>query len=320
MNDESLLSMAYRGRPSTVAELATLSHLPLDEVEAIVARLRDRGRLGGHGADLTYTAPADWAAETVAAHAAELRHSARDLLGEIERIVAELPGMIGHWSIGETSADPMPVVTRHGPRAAEDVWYELGQRDTGTLEAVLPDITRFLSSPAERVERFSTAFRRKDAVRVVLSTPAAADPALQQLLTAFTAAGMEYRFLDDPPSWFWVDGDQLAVPYEWGEGRPTSVVSVRNTALATLASAYFATLWHSAAPAVPASASAQPWTPLLTLMRKGITLETASRMIGVNPRTGRRRIAQAMTHYGVSTLFALGVAWAADADAAADPE
>jgi hypothetical protein len=34
----------------------------------------------------------------------------------------------------------------------------------------------------------------------------------------------------------------------------------------------------------------------------------------VNPRTGRRRIAQAMQHYGVSTLFALGVAWAGAAD------
>ena len=63
--------------------------------------------------------------------------------------------------------------------------------------------------------------------------------------------------------------------------------------------------------------AADAWTPLLTLMRKGITLETASRMIGVNPRTGRRRVAAAMDHYGVSTLFALGVAWAADADAAA---
>ena len=34
----------------------------------------------------------------------------------------------------------------------------------------------------------------------------------------------------------------------------------------------------------------------------------------VNPRTGRRRIAAAMEHYGVSTLFALGVAWSADAE------
>ena len=103
------------------------------------------------------------------------------------------------------------------------------------------------------------------------------------------------------------------MPFEWGEPRPTSVVSVRNAALAGMISAYFASLWRSAAPSAPAARS---WTPLLDLMRKGMTLDTASRTVGVNPRTGRRRIAQAMGHYGVSTLFALGVAWAADADPA----
>lgn len=309
MSDESLLALAYRGRPATIAELATLSHISIPEVTESVQRLRDRGQLGGQGGDIVYTNPADWAAETVATHAAELRHTASDLLGEMERIVAELPRMLDHWSIGQTSADPMPVVTRHGPRASEDTWFDLGRRDVGVLNAVLPDITRFLTSPPERVMRFSEAFRSKDAVRVILSTSSVDDPGVEQLLVAFTAAGMEYRFMDDPPSWFWVDGDQLAVPFEWGEPRPTSVVSVRNAALAGMISAYFESLWERAASSTPI---AQPWTPLLTLMRKGMTLDTASRVVGVNPRTGRRRIAQAMNHYGVSTLFALGVAWAGD--------
>jgi len=47
-------------------------------------------------------------------------------------------------------------------------------------------------------------------------------------------------------------------------------------------------------------------------MRQGVTLDAASRRLGINPRTGRRRIAAAMEQYGVSTLFALGAAWAAD--------
>ncbi|GAA3024737.1 hypothetical protein [Microbacterium dextranolyticum] len=312
MNDESLLALAYRGRPATIDELATLSHLPLADARVAVTRLRARGQLGGHDGHITYVNPGDWAAETVAARAGDLRRTARDLLGEIERVVADLPRMIDHWSIGQTSADPMPVVTRHGPRASEDVWFEFGRRDAGTLDAVLPDISRFLTSPHERVTRFSEAFRRKDAVRVILPTTIAKDPVVQPLLVAFTAAGMEYRFLDDPPSWFWVDGEQLAIPFEWGEGRPTSVISVRNAALAGMISAYFASLWRRATPGVPTT---EPWTPLLSLMRTGMTLDTASRQIGVNPRTGRRRVAQAMTHYGVSTLFALGMAWAADADA-----
>ncbi|WP_454137827.1 hypothetical protein [Microbacterium paulum] len=309
MDDASLLALAYRGRPATVAELATLAQLPVTGIHDAVARLRDRGRLGGQGDDLVYANPADWAAESVAARAAELRETARDLLGEIERVVTELPGMIGHWSIGQTTADPMPVVTRHGPRASEDVWFEFGRRDVGTLDAVLPDIDRFLTSPDERVARFSAAFRAKDAVRVILPTAVADDPRMAALLTAFTAAGMEYRFLDDPPSWFWIDGDQIAIPYEWGEHRPTSVVSVRSGALAGMLSAYFSSLWRTA---TPATTSSEPWTGLLLLMRRGLTLDAASRQIGVNPRTGRRRIAAAMSHYGVSTLFALGAAWAAD--------
>lgn len=312
MTDESLLALAYRGRPATTTELATLSHLPVEEVRDAVVRLRARGQLSGRGSRIAYPNPVDWATETVAARASDLRSTALGLLGEMEQIVADLPGMLGHWTVGETSHDPIPVVTRHGPRASEDVWFDLGRRDTGILEAVLPDISRFLTSPPERVQRFSEAFRSKDAVRVIISTASVEDPAVGPLLDAFTAAGMAYRFMDDLPSWFWVDGDLLAVPYQWGEGRPTSVVSVRNAALAGIVSAYFASLWQRAAATVPA---AHPWTPLLTLMRKGMTLDAASRTIGVNPRTGRRRVSQAMTHYGVSTLFALGTAWAADAEA-----
>lgn len=313
MNDETLLDVAHRGRPATIADLAALAQTPVESVTAAVSRLRDRGQLGGYAEEIRYTSPATWAAESVATRATQLRSTARELLDEIEQIVADLPRTIAHWSVGEASDDPMPVLIRHGPRASEDLWYELGAHGSGVLNAVLPDITRFLTSSTERVGRISEAMRSKEAVRIVIPT-AADDSAFADLLVAFTAAGIEYRFLDNPPSWFWVDGDQLAVPFEWGEERPTSVMSVRNAALAGMVSAYFETLWRAAVPASPPAPTATPWTPLLTLMRKGITLETASRTIGVNPRTGRRRVAQAMAHYGVSTLFALGVAWAADAD------
>lgn len=313
VNDETLLDVAHRGRPATITDLATLAHTPVDEVTAAVRRLRDRGQLGGRGEEIRYTSPGTWAAEAVTSRATQLRGTARELLDEIEQIVADLPRTIAHWSVGESSANPMPVLTRHGPRASEDLWYELGAHGSGVLNAVMPDISRFQTSPEERVARISEAMRSKDAVRLIIPSTAA-DATFADLLTAFIAAGIEYRFLDEPPSWFWVDGDQLALPYEWGEKRPTSVMSVQNAALASVASAYFETLWRAATPARPPSAAAAPWTPLLSLMRKGITLETASRMVGVNPRTGRRRIAEAMTHYGVSTLFALGVAWAADAD------
>jgi len=313
MNDETLLDVAHRGRPATIAELATLAQIPVETVTTAVGRLRDRGQLGGRTDEIRYTNPAVWAAESVASRATLLRSTARELLDEIEQIVADLPRTIAHWSVGEASSEPMPVLIRHGPRASEDLWYELGAHGAGVLNAVMPDISRFLTSSNERVARISEAMRSKDAVRLIIPA-ATADARFGELLASFTAAGIEYRFLENPPSWFWVDGEQLAVPFEWGEERPTSVMSVRNAALAGMMSAYFETLWQVATPASPPAPAATPWTPLLTLMRKGITQETASRMVGVNPRTGRRRIAQAMTYYGVSTLFALGVAWAVDAD------
>jgi hypothetical protein len=122
---------------------------------------------------------------------------------------------------------------------------------------------------------------------------------------------VQVRSMERPPSWFWVDGDQLAVPYEWGEGSPTSVLGLRNGALAALAADYFDTLWRGS---TDVEGAMRAWTPLLRLMRQGATLDSASRILGINPRTGRRRVSAAMEHYGVSTLFALGVAWSADAD------
>ena len=92
---------------------------------------------------------------------------------------------------------------------------------------------------------------------------------------------------------------------------PTSVLGVRNAALAALGRSLFEQLWRQSE---SIGAVVYPWTPLLRLMRQGVTLDSASRTLGVNPRTGRRRIAAAMEHYGVSTLFALGVAWSADAE------
>ena len=313
MDDETLLAVIYRGRPATIGEVATLSHLRPDEATAAVERLRRRGMIGGQGDSLSYLHPAAWAAETVSAHSAELRRSARDILVDMEQVVADLPEMLHHWAVGEASADLVPVLVRHGPQASEDLWFDTARHDSGALHAVLPEVGRFLSNEDERVVQFVRALAGKEAVRVIAPSSAVDDPAVMERIQRYGGVGVEWRLLDDPPSWFWIDGDQLAVPFEWGEGRPTSVLGVRNAALAGMALDYFENLWQRADPVMPPGHS---WTPLLRLMRQGITLETASRMLGVNPRTGRRRVAAAMTHYGVSTLFALGVAWAADSDRA----
>ncbi|WP_147305909.1 hypothetical protein [Subtercola boreus] len=313
MHDDTLLAIIYRGRPTTVRELASLSHLTEAEARAEVLDLRERGLLGGDGDELAYDNPALWAAQAVSERSAALRRDAHEALAALEQIVVDLPEMLRNWSVGETSSDPVPVITRHGRHASEDLWYDVVRRDGGTLDAVLPEVDRFLHPSPERAEQFGRALAAKDAVRVIMPTWAADDEAAILRMKNYRAAGVEYRLLDAPSSWFWVDGDHLAVPFEWGESRPTSVLGIRNAALAGMATQYFEELWQKAEPAEPAG---NTWTPLLRLMRTGITLDTASRRVGINPRTGRRRIASAMEHYGVSTLFALGVAWAADSSTA----
>ena len=308
MYDETLLAIVYRGRPGTTQELATLAHLSPEEAEAAVTGLRAQGLIDGSGDELRYLDPAAWAAATVAARSAELRTTSQEALGALEQVMSDLPTLLQHWSVGEASENPVPVVTRHGKHASEDLWYETARHDGGTLCAVLPQLDRFLDPSLEWTTRFNRALARKDAVRVIVPTAMVDTETAILRLMQYRAAGVWFRLLDAPPSWFWVDGDQLALPFEWGEHRPTSALGMRNPALAGMAQAYFDQLWQRTEPLTQAC---EPWTPLLKLMRRGITLETASRRLGINPRTGRRRVAKAMEHYGVATLFALGVAWAA---------
>jgi hypothetical protein len=311
VDDAALLAVVYRGRPATVDEVVRLTHVSPEDARAAINRLSAAGLVSEQDGRLSCPDPADCVSRAVAAHAAGLRRSALDSLQEIERLVEALPAMMRQWSVGESSSDVVPVVVRSGPHASEDLWYDTASHDSGTVEGVLPQVDRFLTTGKDRRARFAAAFTAKDAIRIIIPSSAAEDPRVLERLNTFRGMGMEFRAMDHPPSWFWVDGDRLAMPFEWGEGSPTTVLGLRSGPVAGLARALFAELWRRSDPLVEVD---QPWTPLLRLMRQGITLDTASRMLGINPRTGRRRVAAAMTHYGASTLFGLGVAWSAHAD------
>lgn len=309
MDDVVLLELAYRTRPATIAELTALSRLDEHELAPPIARLEASGALIVHDGRIEYPHPSTWAEKAVRQEVDRLRHESAETLTQIESIVGRLPRMLRHWSAGETHGDLLPVQAWHGPRAAEDLWYSVTRHDHGRAEAVFPDVSRFLQSDPARTARFAEAFRRKDAVRAILPADVMADPELAARVSGFAAAGVDFRLLAAPPSWFWIDDETLALPFRWGEGWPSSVLGVRSPALTELARAYFEVLWRRAQPIVAAE---RPWTPLLRLMRQGVTLDAASRSLGINPRTGRRRVAAAMEHYGVSTLFALGTAWSAE--------
>lgn len=311
VDDHALLELIYRSRPNTIAELARVAHADEAEVASGVSRLEEQGALTVREGVITYPHPATWTASVVETHTHALRDAATAATAQIESLVAQLPSMLRHWSVGEGTADLAPVFARHGPHAAEDLWYDTSSETTGSAWAVLPNVERFLSSDPGRAARFGAAFAGKTSVRAILPKSMLAEPRIVALAQHYAAFGVEFRVLDDLPSWFWIDGDILALPFEWGEDWPTSVLGVRNAALASLGRSLFDQLWRRSE---SIGVSIRPWTPLLQLMRKGITLDSASRALGINPRTGRRRVAAAMEHYGVSTLFALGVAWGADVE------
>jgi hypothetical protein len=270
-----------------------------------------RGDLGDSADGILYPDPVGRALAAVTVRSAEIRSSTDRALDELARMVGALPQLLRDWSVGEATDDPVPVQVRHGPNASEDLWYDTARHDSGVLSVVFPLMGRFLEIDDEdRMTRFAIALQGKDAVRVIVPAGAADVPAAADLIARYRGVGVQVRAMADPPSWFWVDGEQLAVPYEWGEGSPTSVLGVRNAALAALAAGYFDVLWRES---VEVGGLSRTWTPLLRLMQQGATLDGASRMLGINPRTGGRRVSAAMEYYGVSTLFALGVAWSADA-------
>ncbi|QHC57856.1 hypothetical protein [Rathayibacter sp. VKM Ac-2760] len=310
MRDDGLIAALHRGRPRTIEDAAELTHLDPAEVRAGVERLRGEGLLAGEGDVIDYVPPADWAARAVSQHAA----TAGSALDGIASIVGDLQALLGAWSVGASADDLVPTLLRHGPHASEDLWFDLVRRDSGTLMAVLPDVARFLDPPTERAVRFGRALAAKDRVRVIIPAEGVHDPRVIARIEAYQQAGVEYRLLETMPSWFWIDGDYLAVPFERGEARPTSVLGLHHAALAGLVTTCFEELWRQA---TPFGATDKPWTPLLRLMQQGVTLETASHKLGINPRTGRRRVSAAMEHYGVSTLFALGAAWSAEGGRAA---
>ena len=309
MEDKALLELIYRSRPATVAELAATAHADQGETAEAVARLARGGAISVRGGTIEYATPAMWTADVVEREMRAMRRAADGAASRIEALVADLPALLRHWAVGEASGDLVPVFVRHGPQAAEDLWYDIARGESDTAWAVLPDLARYVQSDPARASRFAEVFAGRKSVRALVPRSIADDPRLVAIAARYAAVGVEFRILDDLPSWFWIDGEVLALPIEWGEGWPASVIGVRSAALAELGRSLFRELWRRGE---PIGGVEQPWAPLLTLMKQGVTLDAASHRLGINPRTGRRRVAAAMEQYGVSTLFALGVAWAAD--------
>jgi hypothetical protein len=310
-----LWSLVLLNRPGTVddlVEVAALSDLPRDLVEAGLANLVEAGMVTARNGRLE-PVPAEVAAATLASSIAADRAAADQRADEILGALFErLPRLIRDQELGRSEEGWLRLHLAHGPDAPRDVSLQVGQeRGPMPVSAVLPDVSRLLIPPPEFQEPFLAGLAAKPGHdRILVTTEGARRPAAQDALEVYQQAGVEFRMLPSLPGWFGVEDDDVVVlPLEWGQSWPTSVVAMQHAGIAGLARTLFDLLWFSAQPLRTQDRS---WAPLLRLMERGATVEAASRALGVTDRTGRRRIAAAMEHYGTSTLFALGIAFARD--------
>ena len=118
--------------------------------------------------------------------------------------------------------------------------------------------------------------------------------------------GVEVRALAELPGWFYVDENLAALPVTWGEDDPSSILLVRTPPVISALAAVFEALWNRA---VPVTIEAHGWEPVVGLLAQGLTDEAIAQSLGLDVRTVRRRVAEAMEELGAVSRFTLGAAW-----------
>lgn len=304
-----VLRVGLRSRAGTPAELAGLAVRDEGQVRRDLAWLETEGFVSLRGDRIVYSAPEEVVADVVRRRAGDLGAEMLRHLADLAEVVGQLPALARDWDTGGSGSKDLDVEVFHGPEAVVDLWHlRQGRTPARRTDVVLPDASRlYVADPAMQAVWHEAGRGEGHRIRVIASIADAVHPEAQQRVTDELEGGLQLRLMERPPSWFWVtDEETVALPLVWGEAWPTSVIAVRNRALAGLAGWLFERLWERAVPARSVTAS---WDALLTLMEGGATLEAASRALGISERTGRRRLSEAMDHYGADSMLALGVRW-----------
>ena len=304
-----VLRIGLRSRVDSVAELAALAMRDEAEVRRDLEVLHGEGFVELRGDRIAYTAPEEVVADVVRRRAGDLGADMLRRLADLAELVGQLPVLAREWETGSGDAHLFDVEVFHGPEAVVDLWHvRQGRESARRTDVVLPDASRlYVADPAMQQVWHEASRGPGRRARVLASIADGVHPAAQQRIDEELAGGVDIRLMERPPGWFWVtDEATVALPLVWGESWPTSVIAIRSRSVAGMASWLFEQLWDRA---VPVRAGSATWDSLLTLMNGGATLEAASRVLGISERTGRRRVAEAMEHYNVSSMLALGVVW-----------
>jgi hypothetical protein len=307
-----LLAVAYRARPHTVAELAALLEPDAAAtLEQSLRVLRDAGFLRLEAGRLEFESVY---AAFIAASEARIARLQADTAQTVAMMEA-LPHLIRNWDLGEAeqgASHPLAARLVHGTEHHWATWQRhLAERTPERPSWVLPDLRALredfpwvAADVSADPEGGSAAARR---ARVIVRPADLEDAANHELVAVSAALGVEVRVLDDLPGWFYVDDSHLAgLPVTWGESWPTTMVLIETPPVIAALNHVFESLWRRAVPAVAVEPG---WEPVIRLVAQGMTDEAVARFLGLDVRTVRRRVADAMEELGASSRFMLGAAW-----------
>jgi len=308
------LDIALRGRIDTVAELAAVIGGSVDATEREVSRLEELGFLSLTDGVITYRRPADSIADVTRRILTGLSHDLETSIAETQGILRTLPKLLRAWEHGDTDVHGLPIEVMHGPFAAPDMYrLQAARSKPRTSYACMPD-----TAPLYKVLRDADYGSYWDDnsgpdhdIRLLVSTVDANTELGRNQIAHEINAGSQVRMHSNLPSFFWVlDHSSIGIPFTWGEAWPSSVMSIQSPTLAELMTWIYHRLWEEAVPVTGLNHTWEhPWDPILRLMNSGMTMESASTALGLTARTGRRRVSDAMRHYGVTSQFSLGAAW-----------
>jgi len=312
-----LLDVALRNRAGTPRDLAYLAGLDESDVARPGStRSTELGFLSVTNDTVTYRRPDSAVAGYTEALVDRLATDVDASLRRAQSALGLIPGLLQAWMEGTTESHSLHVDMLHGPWAPADMWRLQFSRRIPEVSNVCMPSTAALFAPQQEYQAGFWADRagsRID-VRLIMSVADATHPLARERIQLELDAGVRIRMHPAPPSFFWItDDDTIGIPLSWGEAWPTTVIGIQSPSLAAVLGWVYERLWTEAVEVdVDAGAGAdQPWDPMLRLMNQGYTMEAASAALGLAPRTGRRRVADAMAHFGTSSHFSLGVAWGA---------
>ncbi|MHA3685065.1 hypothetical protein ACXR2W_12515 [Leucobacter sp. HY1908] len=314
--DQELLLKLLRNRPGHVADLAWLTGLSRTDLDAALERLEHAGYVARRGDELLTHSPATVSLESMRRvlddYVAATQRLANDVQALTERL---LDSLTQANTISGGSAHPYPVETYSGmlagPQALQSmISHDPARADVIGLLPALPPPPMGHDMQRDLWATFALAPQRS---RILV--PESPDALTLEDMADGFAQNSEVRTLTEPPSWIWADlhSGRVALPVVWGESFPASVTVVEHPAATRLIATLFDLLWATSSPIIVPD-DVPLWVPVMQHMRDGLSLDEAAERLEINPRSARRRLERGMQHYGVDSIFALGVAWAQDPD------